>query len=83
MSIRFIACTPIAAVQVQVAVGIPSIAAWLTVSGAAVFAPPVVGLLGFSASRDSWGDLAAVVFLVLFLTALLAARKLYRSAISC
>lgn len=78
--VGFIVCVPIAAVQV--AVGLPSIAAWLAVCGVAVFAPPAFGLVSFIGVREGWGDPAAVLFLVLFITVWLAARKLHRSVIT-
>ena len=78
--VGFIGCAPVAAVQI--AVGVPSIAVWLAASGAVVFAPPAFGLVCFIGIREGWGDPAAVLFLVLFITVWLAARKLHRSAIT-
>jgi hypothetical protein len=78
--IGFIVCAPV--VAVQIAVGAPSIAVWLAVCGAVVFAPPAFGLVSFIGIRKGWGDPAAVLFLVLFITVWLAARKLHRNAIT-
>lgn len=77
--VGFIVCVPIAALQV--AVGLPSIAAWLAVCGAVVFAPPVLGFVSFIKIREHWGDLATMFFLVSFITVWLAARKWHRIVI--
>jgi hypothetical protein len=74
-----IVCTPI--VMVEITLGLLSGAVWLTACSAVVFVPPTFGFLGFLGTRRGFGDVAAVVFLLVFITAWLAARKMYRNAI--
>jgi hypothetical protein len=78
-AIGFVVCIPI--VIVQGIVGIPSVILWLAVCAAAVFAPPAGSLLAFVLVRDLWGDGAAVLFLIGFLTLWLAWRKAHRTLI--
>lgn len=77
--VGFVVCLPV--VIAQAAVGLPSVALWLVICGAVVFAPPVVGFVGFVETRNRLGDSAAVLFLIVFLTVWLAARRWHRTAI--
>jgi hypothetical protein len=77
--VGFIVCIPI--VVAQAAVGIPSVLLWLAACGAVVFGPPAGGLIAFVLVRDSWGDAPAVFFLIGFLAAWLAARKVHRTLV--
>lgn len=77
--IGFVVCIPI--VIVQGIVGIPSMILWLAVCAAAVFVPPAGGFMAFVMVRNLWGDGAAVLFLIGFLTLWLAWRRAYRTLI--
>jgi len=73
-------CTPV--VLAQCVVGLPSLAVWLAITAAVALAPLVVGGAVFFAIRRGFGDAAALFFLIVFLTAWIAGRRLHKRAIS-
>lgn len=77
--VGFVVCIPV--VILQLVVGIPFGVLWLAVCTAAVFTPAAAGVVAFIAVRDLWGDGAAVLFLISFLTLWLACRKAHRTLI--